>query len=42
MKKIIFHFILSVVCMTVIMSGSAFAAWPDKPIKIVVPWGGGK
>jgi len=39
MKKIIFHFMLSMAFMAAVMSGSAFAAWPNKPIQIVVPWG---
>ncbi|MCK5098146.1 MAG: tripartite tricarboxylate transporter substrate binding protein [Desulfobacteraceae bacterium] len=38
MKKIIFSLMVSVVFMTVVLAGSAFAAWPNKPIQIVVPW----
>ncbi len=33
--------ISSLVSVSVLVSSSAFAAWPEKPIKIIVPWGAG-
>lgn len=33
--------LLTVLASTVLASTSAMAAWPDKPIKIIVPWGAG-
>ena len=41
MKKFIFHFMLSMAFMAVVMTGSAFAAWPKKAIKIMIPWPAG-
>ncbi len=32
---------ISLVTAAILASGSAFAAWPDKPIQIIVPWGAG-
>lgn len=31
----------TLLAMTVLASSSAMAAWPDKPIQIIVPWGAG-
>lgn len=32
---------LSLASVAILASSSAFAAWPDKPINIIVPWGAG-
>ena len=31
----------TLITLSVLASSSAFAAWPDKPIQIIVPWGAG-
>jgi tripartite-type tricarboxylate transporter receptor subunit TctC len=38
MKKNGFYLFLSVTLAVFFLSGSAFAAWPKKPIKIMIPW----
>ena len=32
-------FIRRIALSALMLSSSAFAAWPDKPISIIVPWG---
>ena len=34
-------FIRRIALSALMLSSSAFAAWPDKPISIIVPWGAG-
>jgi len=38
MKKTGFYLFLSVTLAVFFLTGSAFAAWPKKPIKIMIPW----
>ena len=38
MKKTGFYLFLSVAVAVFFMAGSVFAAWPKKPIKIMIPW----
>lgn len=38
MKKNGFYLFLSVTLAVLFLTGSAFAAWPKKPIKIMIPW----
>ena len=38
MKKTGFYLLLSVTVAIFFMAGSVFAAWPKKPIKIMIPW----
>lgn len=38
MKKMSFYLILSLIFASFFFTGSAFAAWPKKPIQIMIPW----
>jgi len=38
MRKNGFYLILSIALVVLFFTGSAFAAWPKKPIKIMIPW----
>lgn len=33
--------LMSCAVASLLVSGSALAAWPEKPIQIIVPWGAG-
>jgi len=41
MKKIVFNLVLSVIVLSLAVPGICFAAWPKKPIQIIIPWPAG-
>lgn len=41
MKKLVFHLMLGVFVLTLVVPGISLAAWPKKPIKIMIPWPAG-
>jgi tripartite-type tricarboxylate transporter receptor subunit TctC len=41
MKKFWFHLMLCTLVLTLIVPATGFAAWPKKPIQIILPWPAG-
>ncbi|MBU0972598.1 MAG: tripartite tricarboxylate transporter substrate binding protein [Proteobacteria bacterium] len=41
MKKIIIRLMFSALVLTLVVPGISFAAWPKKPIQIIIPWPAG-